>query len=511
MNNKSKEKRVAARNRVAAGKRAGWPLSPTRKKGFEGFAGFVTKRKRIINNQIITTMKKSIIIAVLMALALSGMAQEIIWQPSSINLYWLGSDGQENAFYDHVTFQYDSCGLITQLKHTINYPYPEIRQTSYEYDSVGNLTYKFYSYLQGSNWYGNYYYYTYDQQSNLTELYVEEYGRMYLRPKSRRVYEYTDNTLTKMYYYYYNLSGGEMVLANHIDYVYSDDGKTKTETKISANDLPVGRDTYIYSDNNELTSQLHETVDSLHQFVNQHLVNYEYNHNELVSKTEMAWSKALSVWVDSTYTEYRYENGLLVQKDFTRWAADTLNSRTQEQRSYDDYGNCILILYKDLVNGALTETNRAFYAYDENNLCIAALAQTYSDSAWVKGLFSHSEPLFLNAGFDHINKELGTLQNRFRAEVAGYVSTPNPYFAVTEIPAIHCTTFPNPGNGVMKVSCDLDNASIHIFDMHGRWVKSQRINNGITPVVMDDVPSGLYVWQIWSDGTMKTSGKWINN
>ena len=44
---KSKEKRVAARNRVAAGKRASWPLSLAKKKGFEGFAGFVTKE---INN-----------------------------------------------------------------------------------------------------------------------------------------------------------------------------------------------------------------------------------------------------------------------------------------------------------------------------------------------------------------------------------------------------------------------------------------------------------------------------
>ena len=41
---KSKEKRVAARNRVAAGKRAGWPLSL---EGFEGFVGFVTKE---VNN-----------------------------------------------------------------------------------------------------------------------------------------------------------------------------------------------------------------------------------------------------------------------------------------------------------------------------------------------------------------------------------------------------------------------------------------------------------------------------
>ena len=434
------------------------------------------------------TMKKLFTIIVLMAWVMSSIAQEIIWQPSSINLHWLGGDGQENAFYDHVTLQYDSCGHISQLKHSINYPYPQIQETSYEYDSVGNLSYKSYSFIQGSSWGGNYYYYTYDQQSNLTELYVEEWGRLFNhRPVSKRVYEYTDNTPTKMYYYYFDLWEGVLVLSYHIDHVYSSDGKTKTETKIAANDLPMERDTYIYSDNNELMNQLHETVDSLNQFVNQYLINYEYNNDELISKTEMAWSKALSAWVDSTYTEFRYENGLLVEKDFTRWAADTLNTRTQEQRTYDDYGNCILILYKDLVNGALTETNRAFYAYDENNLCIAALAQTYSDSAWVKGLFSHSEQLFLNVGFDHINKELGTLQNRFRAEVAGYVSTPNPYFAVTEI------------------------ISIHIFDMHGRWVKSQRINNGITPVVMDDAPSGLYIWQVWSDGTMKTSGKWINN
>ena len=45
--NKSKEKRAAAPNWVAAGKRASWPLSPTKKKSFVGFVGFVTKQKRI--------------------------------------------------------------------------------------------------------------------------------------------------------------------------------------------------------------------------------------------------------------------------------------------------------------------------------------------------------------------------------------------------------------------------------------------------------------------------------
>ena len=40
----SLDKCTAARNRVAAGKRASWPFSQPRKKGFDGFASFVTKR-----------------------------------------------------------------------------------------------------------------------------------------------------------------------------------------------------------------------------------------------------------------------------------------------------------------------------------------------------------------------------------------------------------------------------------------------------------------------------------
>lgn len=457
-------------------------------------------------------MKKLFIITVLVALSMTGLTQEIIQQPSTINLYWLGDNGQENTFYDNVTLQYDSCGHIVYMGHLINYPYAETRETSYEYDSAGNLSYKEYNYFQGSSWYTYHYYYTHDHNSNLTELYVEESGRLYNHvPKNKRVYEFTDNLLTKMYYYYFEIWFDEMRLSYYIDYAYSEDGKTKTETRMSADDRFVERNTYTYSDGNELTSQLHETADSLQQFVKQYLINYEYDHNELKSKTEKAWSKETSAWIDSTYTEYRYENGLLVEKDFKCWAADTLNSHTQEQRDYDEFGNCTLVLYKGLKEGDLTETGRAIYAYDENNLCIAALSQTRSNSGWKKSLFSHSELLFLNPGFALVNKELGNLNNRFRAEVSKYVSTANPYSGVAETPMVHCATFPNPGNGVMKVSCNLDNASIRIFDMNGRWVKEQRINNGTTSVVMDDVPSGLYVWQVWSGKAVKANGKWIKN
>lgn len=260
------------------------------------------------------------------------------------------------------------------------------------------------------------------------------------------------------------------------------DGYTMVETGFSAQGLPQERNTYTYSLDNELEIMLRETVDSLQQFVKQYLVNYEYTNGDLKSKSEKKWLDSQKTWIDSTLTEYQYEHHLLFEKDFTRWAADTLNSKTKEIR-----------------------------LYDENDLCIAALSQSFVNSTWVKSLFSHSEPLFLNYGYANVNKELGTLQNKFRAEITGYVSTANPYYKVTETSTVLCTTFLNPGNGIMKVSCNLDNASIHVFDIQGRWVKSQRVNNGITSVVMDDVPTGLYVWQIWSNGSIKASGKWINN
>ena len=76
MNNKSKEKRMAARNRVAAGKQPVGVLPPTSKKGFESFAGFVTKRNQLINNQIIRTMKNIRFIAVIALMMMGGMTMK---------------------------------------------------------------------------------------------------------------------------------------------------------------------------------------------------------------------------------------------------------------------------------------------------------------------------------------------------------------------------------------------------------------------------------------------------
>ncbi len=457
-------------------------------------------------------MKKTGFFLMFFVVSLGAFSQEHIQQPSVIKLY-TQYNGEESAFFDNVVLQYDSCGRITALNHTINYPYyPLYDRNSYEYDSIGNLVLKKFSSFQGDSqsYYGKNQYYTYDQFSNLTEYYSETLDKFGAVPEAKQIYEYDNNTLVKIHQYNYQLKG-EWIYAYYIVYSYSDDGNLQSETRMSSEDLPLGRKTYTYSNENELTHLTIETVDTLHHFVNQFSVDYEYDLHKMVSKTEKAWSKTQSTWIDSTHTEYRYVKGLLVEKDFTCWAADTISVQTKELRSYDDKGSCILIVYETMVDSVFTPTNRAVYAYDDDNLCIAAFAQNQEESVWVKGSFSHDEPLFLNYGYAKVNKELGTLKNKWRAAVTGYTTTLNPYHQTAETYMANCVAFPNPGCGIMKVLCDLDKASIRVFDMNGRCVKTQRINHGITTIVMDDVPLGMYLWQIWSGGSVKASGKWINN
>ena len=100
--NKTKEKRVAVPNRVAAGKRASWPLSPPCKKGFEGFVGFVTKIEiQSNNNQIIRPMKKLVSILILCLACLGGLEAQNYWKPIGMQGIFLGvsPDGSIYSYY----------------------------------------------------------------------------------------------------------------------------------------------------------------------------------------------------------------------------------------------------------------------------------------------------------------------------------------------------------------------------------------------------------------------------
>ena len=117
--NKTKEKRVTAPNRVAAGKRASWPLSPPCKKGFEGF---VTKIEiQSSNNQIIRPMKNLVLtLVILLAFVFNGMAQQGSFAPQGAEWYFNVASfmGSPTTFFhmevlDDTIIQGHTCSVIS--------------------------------------------------------------------------------------------------------------------------------------------------------------------------------------------------------------------------------------------------------------------------------------------------------------------------------------------------------------------------------------------------------------
>lgn len=147
-------------------------------------------------------MKKLFIITALMTLGVVAIAQEIIQQPSALNLYNLDNEGQEHPFFNHVVFQYDSMGRLISLYRSTNNPGITIYNKTYEYDSFGNLIKKRCFNQDGAYWNATYYFYAYDSQSHLVEYYVAFEAKYEYWLGSRQVYEYSNDTLAKIYYYY---------------------------------------------------------------------------------------------------------------------------------------------------------------------------------------------------------------------------------------------------------------------------------------------------------------------
>jgi hypothetical protein len=442
---------------------------------------------------------------------MAASSQEYLQQPTTINLYRLDYLGNVLWYNDIYDITYNADGRLNSILISDTSPYIELYDKHYEYDEHGRLIHKYYDAQVASSWWGNDYYWTYDNYSNLTEYTVFEHNKyISSRLLSKDEYYYKNNDLETTKYYEYNPQTYVFEYQYSLNYSYSSDGLTKTEVKINADDFVVGRKTYEYADSGFILSYIEEVVDSTLALENLYKIDYEYANNHLTSKRTLSWSRINNNWNDSICIEYQYDNDKLTDIYTTNWMEGIISSRFMEHHAYDEYGNCILILYQTLVDEEFCDTQRILYTYDENNLCISALKQKKVENTWDNCQFSPTEYLLFGNNYYNLNTELGSLTQFYRAEILSYTTTVNPYNGSNDVVyESQCKIYPNPGNGVMMISNDIEKVVVKIMDINGRLIKTQQIGVGTSSVTMDDQPSGLYIWHIWKDGKNVSSGKWI--
>lgn len=345
-------------------------------------------------------MKKTFVIAVLMALTIVGFSQEYIQQPTAINTWtYVWEYGVEFPYNKNISLQYDERGNLSYYYHVINYPSSPYTNTMwFTHDALNRLTFKETSYQEYNQFGTHRYYYSYDELSNLTECLVMKRDResMYNTDEfiidSKDVYQYENGKKTRLDHF----KGSTLVLQYYFLYEYSDNDDWFSETKYDANDQPLTRTEYAYSG----------------------------THDPL-SKTVFNWSAETQSWLVASQTEFFYEDGHLIEKRITD------SQQKKQLYNYDENGNCTRILFQTLVDGVYVDQNRANYLYDENNLCTNANAERWNDTTWVLGGFPSGTFLFFDELYADANDAIGTLSNCTRAEVTEYITTPNPKYLQT--------------------------------------------------------------------------------
>lgn len=360
-------------------------------------------------------MKKSIAIAIMMALANIGFSQKYIQQPTAINTWdYLAEYGAELPFNKNITLQYDEKGNLSHYYHIINYPTPYTQHYWFTHDALNRLTFK-QSYYEGGSWWANYrYYYTYDVSSNLTECLAMRLDRddMYFTEEfiidSKDVYQYDNGK--KIRWEHYNNS--TLVLQNYYLYEYSDDNTWSSETKYNANNQPITKTEYTYSDT-----------------------------QEILTKTVTNWSTLTLTWNNESLTEYEYGDSHLIEKRITNWTDGEISQQQRQLYEYNENGNCTRILFQTKVDGVYADQNRATYLYDEDNLCTNANAERWNDTTWVLGGFPTGTYLFFDDIYDDVNDAMGSIAFCTRAEVSGYITTPKPLNIVAVDTVAECNSY----------------------------------------------------------------------
>ncbi len=69
--------------------------------------------------------------------------------------------------------------------------------------------------------------------------------------------------------------------------------------------------------------------------------------------------------------------------------------------------------------------------------------------------------------------------------------------------------YPNPGNNILNIKTPLQNARIEVYDILGKTIFKQDINEEITKISTGNWTNGMYFWKIYSEEKEVNSGKWL--
>lgn len=430
-------------------------------------------------------MKKSLLTLILCTVAMGiGYAQftdGLVLQPTSVCAKHFDASGQLIKEMTS-TYGYDIEGKLTEyyfpnhsLWSTYSYNDNLLMQEYIQhggghpvYDESFNYTYENFqvktkSHLWGAMNENEYWVYSYNDDGRLERIdkkdgYDSDYRRHWL-------YEYENGGRTKIESYYSSYDGFVLVMRTEYEYdeaynllsayreKYNSSGVTTQTTLI----------THTYTPSGKKAEQVTQTLTD-GKWVNTEIIRYVYDDNDRVTEWQVgSWSDENADWELTSRTTYELDEEALT-------LTVTFYKKSGDEWVWEDYDWLVNHKQPVFFEPYLVEQEHAlrYYGYDD-------LYET-----------------------EHINQFVFTLAEMNEPT---YVST-------EEHQSLKYSIYPNPSTGKLSALAPTEDAVIRLYNLQGQLVLARPFDFS-AEINAEELPSGIYVWEIWHDSQKQAGGKWV--
>lgn len=432
-------------------------------------------------------MKKSLLTLILCTVAMGiGYAQftdGMVLQPTSVCAKHFDASGQLIKEMTS-TYGYDIEGKLTtydfsdhSLWSTYSYndnllmrEYIQHRGGHPVYDESFNYTYENFQVKTKSHLWGamnapEYWIYSYDAEGRLERMdykdgYEDEYHMHYL-------YEYEDEGRTKIENYWTSWNTQGMLLRKktvfHYDEAYNLITKHIENYNTQGELTKTTQTNYAYTPSGKKESEVTQTLTD-GEWVNTEIIRYVYDDNDRVTEWQVgSWSDENADWELTSRTTYELDEEALT-------LTVTFYKKSGDEWVWEDYDWLVNHKQPVFFEPYLVEQEHAlrYYGYDD-------LYETEHVNQFVFTLAEMNEPTYVSA---------------------------------EEHQSLKYSIYPNPSTGKLSALAPTEDAVIRLYNLQGQLVLARPFDFS-AEINAEELPSGIYVWEIWHDSQKQAGGKWV--
>ena len=250
------------------------------------------------------------------------------------------------------------------------------------------------------------------------------------------------------------------------------------------------KNTYTYDASGNMLSEIIEYWQN-NTWQNNYRYTYTYDANgNMLTVLIESWQN--NAWVSNSKGTYTYDaNGNRLNWLHEKWQTNAWENSDKNTYTYDTNGSKLTSLYELWQNNAWVNRNKFTYTYDPNGNSITGKYEIWQNSNWQLSF----TPNFSNLEvYSAENVFTSLIAARYEAHFVSFVNG----IKESDIKPIYI--YPNPASNNLTINLsqlkNLKNTTVSIYDIHGKLLLHQNIQQPLTELTITQFAKGFYIVKV---------------